>query len=213
MCSFRTWVGEQTGSNPWAPLYAGSIPSVLSFFLGVPYLFQLFLLGVVWFYNRSEYLYKTWYTRYYIPLWRTWYDVPNMRHTYRLLLPLFLLVFAGVVTAAAAAVRRCVPDGTKCWRFSESYSIQCFHSLYPNTNFSRVCSARYVASHTAGIYRRYYRYRTLRQVRHINTGTGQLGKFGTTSIPVPYTSVSSVRYGYRYRRYRYRVSCRYRTLR
>ena len=29
------------------------------------------------------------------------------------------------------------------------------------------------------------RYRTLRQLRYINTGTGHLGKFGTTSVPVP----------------------------
>ena len=31
----------------------------------------------------------------------------------------------------------------------------------------------------------------------IRTGTGRFGKFGTTSIPVPETSVSSVRYQYR----------------
>ena len=60
--------------------------------------------------------------------------------------------------------------------------------------------------------RHQYRYRTLRWVRYdINTGTGHFGKFGT-SIPVPDTSVSSV-HGYRYRRYRYRLSYRYRTLR
>ena len=34
--------------------------------------------------------------------------------------------------------------------------------------------------------RHQYRYRTLRYVRYnINTGTGHLGMFGTTSIPVP----------------------------
>ena len=54
-------------------------------------------------------------------------------------------------------------------------------------------------------YRRHFRYRTLRQVRYINTGTGCFGKFGMTSIlgmtfiPVPDTSVNSVRYGHRYR--------------
>ena len=54
-------------------------------------------------------------------------------------------------------------------------------------------------------YRRYrfrlsYRYHTLRQVRcSINTGTGHFGKFGTASIPVPDTSVSSVQYQYQYR--------------
>ena len=38
------------------------------------------------------------------------------------------------------------------------------------------------------------------------TGTGHFGKFGTTSIiPVLNISVSSVRHGYRYRRYRYRL--------
>ena len=42
-----------------------------------------------------------------------------------------------------------------------------------------------------------YRYPTLWQIRYdINTGTGQFGNFGTTSIPVPDTSVGSVRYGY-----------------
>ena len=60
-------------------------------------------------------------------------------------------------------------------------------------------------------YRRYryrlsYWYRTLRPFRYnINTGTGYFGNFGTTSIPVPDTSVSSVLHpcGYReYRRYR-----------
>ena len=30
------------------------------------------------------------------------------------------------------------------------------------------------------------------------TGTGHFGKFGTTSLPVPNTSVSSVRHQYRY---------------
>ena len=48
--------------------------------------------------------------------------------------------------------------------------------------FTRVCSVRYVSRHTAGI-----------------SGTGQLGKFGTTSIPVPHNSVSSVRHQYRCR--------------
>ena len=46
---------------------------------------------------------------------------------------------------------------------------------------ARVCSVRYVPRHTAGI-----------------TGTGHFGKFGTTSIPVPDISVSSVRHSYRY---------------
>ena len=81
-------------------------------------------------------------------------------------------------------------------------------------NPSRVCSVRYVPRRTGGIYRRYYRYRTPRYVRYgVNTGTGNFGKFGTTSIPVPETSVSSVRHRYRYRRCRYRLSYRYRTLR
>ena len=91
-----------------------------------------------------------------------------------------------------------------------------------------LCSVRYAPRHTAGIYRRYYRYRTivlgttsipvpdtsissvrhqyryrtLRYVRYdINTGTGHFRKFGTTSIPVLNTSVSSVRLGYRYRQF------------
>ena len=37
------------------------------------------------------------------------------------------------------------------------------------------------------------------------TGPGHFGKFGTASIPVPETSVSSVRHPYRYREYRYRT--------
>ena len=36
---------------------------------------------------------------------------------------------------------------------------------------------------------------------HINTRTGHFGKFGTTSIPVPDTLVSSVRHPYRYQAY------------
>ena len=63
--------------------------------------------------------------------------------------------------------------------------------------------------------RHQYRYRTLRSLRYdINTGTGHFGKFGTTwipvppvpvktFIPVPDTSVSSVRHPYPYREYRY----------
>ena len=35
-----------------------------------------------------------------------------------------------------------------------------------------------------------------------HAGAGHFGKFGTTSIPLPDTSVSSVRHQYRYRRYR-----------
>ena len=38
-----------------------------------------------------------------------------------------------------------------------------------------------------------------------HTVTGHFGKFGTTSIPVPDTSVSSVQHPYRYRAYRYRT--------
>ena len=69
-------------------------------------------------------------------------------------------------------------------------------------------------------YRRYryrlsYRYRTLRSLRcDLNTSTGYFGNFGTTwvpvppvpvqtFIPVPETSVTSVRHQYRYRTLRY----------
>ena len=45
------------------------------------------------------------------------------------------------------------------------------------------------------------------------TGTGHFGTFGTTPVLVSDTLVSSGRYGYRHRRYRYRLSYRYRTLR
>ena len=80
--------------------------------------------------------------------------------------------------------------------------------------FPKVCSIRYVPRRTGGIYRRFYRCRTLRLVRYgVNTGTKSFGKFRTTSISVPETSVSSVRLPYRYRRCRYRLSYRYRTLR
>ena len=109
-------------------------------------------------------------------------------------------------------------------RTSKKHATQSYH-MTENQNKSKVCSVRYVPKHTPGI-----------------TGTGHFGKFGTTSIPVPDTSVSSVRhqyryralqevryihtgtvhfgkfgtiwmrYGCRYRRYRYRLSYRYRTL-
>ena len=47
--------------------------------------------------------------------------------------------------------------------------------------------------------RHQYRYRTLRQVRYYtNSDAGHFGKFGTTSISVPDTSVSSVRHPYRH---------------
>ena len=87
--------------------------------------------------------------------------------------------------------------------------------IIPSMNFPRVCSVRYVRRRTAGIYRRYYRYRALRYVRYdTNTGIGHFGKFGTiwipvpsvpiqTFIPVPDTSVSSVQHQYRYRTLRY----------
>ena len=57
-----------------------------------------------------------------------------------------------------------------------------------------------LGTYTADIYRRYYWYRTLRYVRYdINNGTGHFGKFGTISIPVSDTSVSSVLHHYLYR--------------
>ena len=62
-----------------------------------------------------------------------------------------------------------------------------------------MCSVRYVPSHTAGIYRRYDRYRTLRIVRYdISTFTGHVGKLDATSRPLPGTSASSVRRRCRY---------------
>ena len=36
------------------------------------------------------------------------------------------------------------------------------HGPHPQLRIARVCSVRYVPRHTAGIYRQYYRYRTLR---------------------------------------------------
>ena len=51
--------------------------------------------------------------------------------------------------------------------------------------------------------------RTLGHVRYINTGTGHLGMFGT-SIPVPDTSINSVRHQHQYLRYRYGSRYRYR---
>ena len=44
-----------------------------------------------------------------------------------------------------------------------------------------------------------YRYRKLPKVRYINTGTENFGKFGTPPIPVPDSSVNSVRRLYRFR--------------
>ena len=47
--------------------------------------------------------------------------------------------------------------------------------------------------------RRYHRDQTLRYVRyHIKTGARNFGMFGTLSIPVPDTSVSSLRHQYWY---------------
>ena len=40
---------------------------------------------------------------------------------------------------------------------------------------------------------------------YFHTGTGHFCNYGTTSIPVPDTSVTSVRHAYRYWAYRYRT--------
>ena len=49
-----------------------------------------------------------------------------------------------------------------------------------------------------------YRYREVRYVRYdVRTGTEKFGTFGTMSIPVPRSSVRSVRCPYRYRAYPY----------
>ena len=65
------------------------------------------------------------------------YDVIYTRHvactyTHRVLPPLFLMLWTGVVPAAAAAVRRRVLDGKNCCWFLKSDSIQCFTSLRSN---------------------------------------------------------------------------------
>ena len=58
----------------------------------------------------------------------------------------------------------------------------------------------------AGILQGCVRYGTYRGVPAVYTagitGTGHFGKFGTASIPVPETSVSSVRHQYRYQKLR-----------
>ena len=51
-------------------------------------------------------------------------------YTYRVLLPLLLRLCTRVVSAAAAAVRRRVPDGKHCCWFIECDSIQSFLSLH-----------------------------------------------------------------------------------
>ena len=87
------------------------------------------LFGVVWFHNRVPLgpdilgiilLCDVLYTFIYLAC----------IYTYRVLLPLLLLLCTGVVAAAAAAVRHRVSDGKNCCWFIESDSIQCAFFLF-----------------------------------------------------------------------------------
>ena len=85
-------------------------------------------------------------------------------------------LYTRYTTACKTASRSFRTQTPTCAGYIE---IAAAENLY---RIARVCSVRYVPRHTAGI-----------------TGTGHFGKFGTASIPVPDTSVSSVRHQYRYR--------------
>ena len=100
---------------------------------GVPFFHILFLFGVVSFHNRLPPLQDMIYTRYYSVERRILY-LPCI-YTHRVLLPLFLMLWTGVVAAAPAAVRRRVPDGKSCCWFINSDSVQCFLSLDSNTMY------------------------------------------------------------------------------
>ena len=65
----------------------------------------------------------------------TTYGMPSMVYSYKVVLPLLLLLCAGVVAAAAVALRRHVPDGKRCCWFTQSDSIQGSISFHLNTNF------------------------------------------------------------------------------
>ena len=61
-----------------------------------------------------------------ILLYDVFYNWHVCVETHRVLLPLLLVLWTGVVAAAAAAVRRGVPDGKNCCWFIKSDVIQCF---------------------------------------------------------------------------------------
>ena len=67
---------------------------------------------------------------------------------------------------------------------SQKQNKKCFHPYKNHLKAKILCrvrSVRYVPRHTAGIYRRYDWYRTLRIVRYdISTFTEHVGTFGTT---------------------------------
>ena len=85
--------------------------------------FHLFLFGAAWLHNRVALGPD-------IPGIILLYDVFYNWHvcveTHRVLLPLLLVLWTGVVAAAASAVRRGVPDGKNCCWFIKSDVIQCF---------------------------------------------------------------------------------------
>ena len=92
-----------------------------------------------------------------------------------------------------------IPEDPNSWRKKKNYLSGCRREIpdmlctYTAGIGTHVCTVPVPVRHQ-------YRYRTLWWVRSgINIGTGNFGKFGVTSIPVPDTSVSSVRYRYRYR--------------
>ena len=95
-----------------------------------------------------------------------------------------------------------IEEGKKCTRSYFLFFLFWFSVHIPPVHILRVCtdtgtgtSISAPGTSVGSVHQ--YRYPTLWQIRYdINTGTGQFGNFGTTSIPVPDTSVGSVRYGY-----------------
>ena len=80
----------------------------------------------------------------------------------------------------------CLSRSTRLPFFFRLFFSGYSQGYFLNSIQREVCSVRYVPKHTAGM-----------------TGTRHSGKFGTTLIPVPDTSVNSARHQYRYRTHRY----------
>ena len=103
-----------------------------------------------------------------------------------------------VETVSASCARR---DGT-CW---EMVAVSRFGVTFFFVQYNRGACCRLGGSSTN--YQGCVRYGTYRGIPAVYTvgitGTGHFGKFGTTSISVPDTSVCSVRHQYRHRTLRY----------
>ena len=132
-------MAEQVGLTPWASLRGGSISSVLSFFFfGAPFFSPLFFVSrhVLSLQSTS----RTWYLYPVLSCCTTYYVYLACICTFRdswVLLPLLQLLCVRVVAvAAAAAVRRRVPEGKNCCWFVKSDSIRCCLSFQTQFFFS-----------------------------------------------------------------------------